>query len=299
MADSEHLSSTSHWKAPSLAGKVVLVTGASRGVGRGIASVFGETGATVYVTGRSIAGRSTESLPGTVSEVAELVNKRGGTGIGVRCDHTKFSEVEALMAQIRREQGRLDVLVNNAWGGYEAHDAVRFDAPFHESDFEKHWSGMFDAGVKAHLMSSFAALPLLLGSAPSLLVSTSAWDRDRYLGNLIYDVAKNALHRMVRDLAFELRDKGVTPVCVAPGFTRTERVMEAHRAQAFDLGPTESPEYVGRAIVSLAADPEASALAGRVLQSGALAKQYNFTDVDGRYVPPFELPDQYAFEKVS
>ncbi len=287
------------WKAPSLSGRVVLVTGASRGVGRGIASVFGETGATVYVTGRSSGGHTTESLPGSFDEVAEIVNERGGRGIGVRCDHTRSAEIEALIGRIRRDHGRLDVLVNNAWGGYEAHDAARFDAPFHESDVLKHWNGMFDAGVKAHLLTTKLALSLLLESAPALLVSTTAWDRDRYLGNLVYDLAKNALHRMVKDLAFELRDRSVTPLCVAPGFTRTERVMEAHRAQAFDLEPTESPEYVGRGIVCLAADAAVSAQAGRVLKSGELARTYGFTDIDGRSVPPFELPDHYDFEKTS
>ncbi len=142
------------WRAPRLDGKVVLVTGASRGVGRGIASVFGETGATVYVTGRSTGGQTTENLPGTFAEVAELVTQRGGRGIGVRCDHTKPSEVESLVARIRQDHGRLDVLVNNVWGGYEAHDAARFEAKFYESEVLKHWSGMFDAGVKAHLLTS-------------------------------------------------------------------------------------------------------------------------------------------------
>lgn len=208
MADSDLSPGSSSWKAPSLVGKVVLVTGASRGVGRGIASVFGETGATVYVTGRSVDGHTTERLPGTVAEVAEQVTARGGRGIAVRCDHTRLEEVQALIERIREEQGRLDVLVNNAWGGYEAHDAARFDAPFYESDLQKHWAGMFDAGVKAHLLASFAALPLLISSAPSLLVSTTAWDRDRYLGNLVYDLAKNALHRMVRVMALELGDRG-------------------------------------------------------------------------------------------
>lgn len=297
MANAELGARDGGWNAPRLDAKVVLVTGASRGVGRGIASVFGETGATVYVTGRSTAGRSTEGLPGTFEEVAALVAERGGRGIGVRCDHTQPSEVEALIARIRQDHGRLDVLVNNVWGGYEAHDAARFEAKFYESEVLEHWSRMFDAGVKAQLITACLALPLLLASAPALLVSTTAWDRDRYLGNLIYDMAKNALHRMVKGMAFELRGRDVTALCVAPGFTRTERVMEAHRAQAFDLGPTESPEYVGRAIASLAADPGASAHAGKVLQSGALAARYGFTDVDGRVVPPFELPDDYDFEK--
>src|SRR5436309_7480786 len=146
-----------------LRGRVAVVTGASRGVGRGIALALGEAGAVVYVTGRSEDGKTTEGLPGTIRETAEAVTQRGGQGIAVRCDHTADAEVEALFARVSREKGRLDLLVNNVWGGYEGHDWSRFGAPFWEQPV-RHWSGMFEAGVRAHLVASRLAVPLLLST---------------------------------------------------------------------------------------------------------------------------------------
>src|SRR5215468_622719 len=143
-----------------LRGRVAVVTGASRGVGRGIALALGEAGATVYVTGRSEDGGTTEGLPGTIHETAEAVTRRGGQGIPVRCDHTADAEVEALFARVTREQGRLDLLVNNVWGGYERLEWSRFAAPFWEQPL-RHWSGMFECGVRAHLLATRLALPLM------------------------------------------------------------------------------------------------------------------------------------------
>ena len=178
-----------------LGGKVAVVTGASRGVGKGIALALGEAGATVYVTGRSEAGGSTEGLPGTVVETADAVTQRGGRGIAARCDHTNDAEVEALFARVGQEQGRLDLLVNNVWGGYEQFDFSRFGAPFWEQPLG-HWSGMFEAGVRAHLAASRLAAPLMISEGRGLIVHTTAWERDKYLGNLFYDVAKAAVNRM-------------------------------------------------------------------------------------------------------
>jgi NAD(P)-dependent dehydrogenase (short-subunit alcohol dehydrogenase family) len=273
-----------------LQGMVAVVTGASRGAGRAIALVLGEAGATVYVTGRSVrGGPTTEGLPGTVEDTAEAVTAGGGTGHAVRCDHTEAPQVEALFERVRSEQGRLDLLVNNAWGGYEQHDLGGFLRPFWEQPL-RHWDGMFTAGLRAHLIASRFAAPLMLPQRRGLIVCTTAWDRDRYLGNLPYDVAKAAVNRLAWALARELRPHGVTAVALAPGFMRTERVLAAHAQRPFDLSGTESPEYLGRAVAALAADADVLSKTGRVLPVGELAREYGFTDVDGRQPPPFALP---------
>src|SRR4051794_36230932 len=169
---------TSNTMTLPLAGKVAVVTGASRGIGKGIALALGEAGATVYVSGRSDAGAATENLPGTIRETSEQVTQRGGQGIAVRCDHTIDAEVEALFARIAKEPGRLDLLVNNVWGGYEQFDWARFAAPFWEQPLRQ-WAGMFEAGVRAHLVASRLAVPLMIPNRSGLIVHTTAWDRDK------------------------------------------------------------------------------------------------------------------------
>jgi NAD(P)-dependent dehydrogenase (short-subunit alcohol dehydrogenase family) len=271
-----------------LRGRVAIVTGASRGVGKGIALALGEAGATVYVTGRSDAGGTTEGLPGTVRETADAVTQRGGQGVPVRCDHTADAEVEALFSRVTQEHGRLDLLVNNVWGGYEQHDGRRFVAPFWEQPL-RHWSGMFESGVRAHLVATRSAVPLMLANGRGLIVHTTAWDRDRYLGNLFYDVAKAAVNRMAFGMARELRPHHVAVVALAPGFVRTERVLAAFAGAGRVPENLESPEYVGRAVVALAGDANVLARSGRVLTAGQLAAEYGFTDVDGRQWPPFQI----------
>ncbi|HEV8261231.1 MAG TPA: SDR family NAD(P)-dependent oxidoreductase [Burkholderiales bacterium] len=278
----------------SLQGKAAVVTGASRGAGRGIALALGEVGATVYVTGRSVRGEATtENLPGTIEETAETVTARGGTGIAVRCDHRADSDVEALFARVQREQGRIDLLVNNAWGGYEQHDYKKFTAPFHEQPL-RHWDGMFTAGVRAALVASRFAASLMLPQRHGLIVNITAWDREKYLVNVFYDVAKGAINRMTYGMARELRPHKIAAVALAPGFIRTERVAAAFEAAGNRdyLNFTESPEYVGRAVVALASDQNVLEKSGKVLAVGDLAEEYGFTDVDGRRIPAFRIPDQ-------
>jgi NAD(P)-dependent dehydrogenase (short-subunit alcohol dehydrogenase family) len=291
------------WKPPRLAGRVAVVTGASRGGGRGIARVLGEGGATVYVTGRSVRGEpAVDGLPGTVEDTAEEVTAQGGRGIPVRCDHTVDREVEALFARVRRDQGRLDLLVNNAWGGYENYFGTTFDdgsafaGPFWKQSLRR-WDGMFTAGLRAHLLASYFAVPLMLKRKRGLVVSTSAGDRNRYLGNLFYDLAKNAVARMAYGMGLELRVHGIAAVALLPGFMRTERVLsalgadEAHWREVPALAQSESPAYLGRAVASLAADPAVIDRSGRVLAVGDLAREYGFTDADGRQPPRFEIQD--------
>lgn len=271
-----------------LRGKVAVVTGASRGIGKGIALALGEAGATVYVSGRSHEGGTTEGLPGTVRETADAVTQRGGQGVAVRCDHTADAEVEALFARVTQEQGRLDLLVNNVWGGYEQFDWSRFAAPFWEQPL-RHWSGMFESGVRAHLVTSRLAVPLMLSNRRGLIVHTTAWDRDKYLGNLFYDVAKATVNRMAFGMARELQPHHVAVVALAPGFVGTERLLAAFAGAGRVPGNLESPEYIGRAVVALAGDANVMAKSGRVLTVGQLAPEYGFTDVDGRQWPPFQI----------
>jgi len=271
-----------------LGNRVAVVTGASRGVGKGIALALGEAGATVYVTGRSDGGGTTEGLPGTVRDTAEAVTQRGGRGIAVRCDHTADVEVELLFARVKQEQGRLDLLVNNVWGGYEKFDWSRFAAPFWEQPMQ-HWLGMFESGVRAHLATTRLAVPLMLGKGRGLIVHTTAWDRDKYLKNLFYDVAKAAVNRMAFGMARELQPHDITVVALAPGFVGTERVLAAFAGTGRTPKNLESPEYIGRAVVALAVDANVMTKSGRVLTVGELAAEYGFTDIDGRQLPPYRI----------
>ncbi len=273
--------------APILQRKVALVTGASRGAGAGIAASLGKAGATVYVTGRSSRSTgSTENMPGTIDDSADEVTRGGGKGIAVRCDHTHDDEVAALFDRIKTEQGKLDLLVNNAWGGYEQHDFRKFMAPFWEQPRE-YWDKMFVAGVRAHLIASQLVAPIMIAQRHGLIINTIAWDFGKYLKSIYYDLSKTAISRMALGMAQELKPHNVAAVALAPGFMRTERVMAAHAQHPFDLSGTESTEYLGRAVVALAADENIMQKSGQTLTVGDLAKEYGFTDVDGKQPPPF------------
>jgi len=264
-----------------LRGKVAVVTGASRGLGKGIASALGQAGAMVYVTGRSFRGHPRlKDFPGTIQDTAEEVTLRGGEGIAVRCDHTRDSDVRRLFSKIKNEQGHLDILVNNAWGGYEPYVEHNrwFQRPFWKQSMDR-WDGMFTAGVRAHLVTNLFAIPLMLRRR-GLIVSTTYWNRGEYLGLLFYDMAKAAINRMAFGLGDELRKHGVTAVAISPGWIRVERMyLDVPPRQ---LRRIESPEYVGRAIAALATDPNRLEKSGQTWEVGALAKAYWFTDIDGR-----------------
>jgi NAD(P)-dependent dehydrogenase (short-subunit alcohol dehydrogenase family) len=289
-----------------LAGRVAVVTGASRGAGRGIAVELGAAGATVYVTGRSTRAEPAESygrilalsqletLPGSIDDTADEVTRMGGQGIAVRCDHADEAEVARLFAQVQREQGRLDVLVNNAWGGHESFDGV-FEAPFWEHPLS-HWDSMFDRGVRNHLLASRFAAPTMVAQKRGLIVTTTFWDQGKYLrGNLFYDLAKSAMNRLAFGMAEELRPHGVASLAVSPGWMRTEFVLaghqidEAHWQERPALARTESPRYLGRAVAALAGDAQVIEKSGGVHRVADLAREYGFVDVDGRQVEAFEL----------
>jgi NAD(P)-dependent dehydrogenase (short-subunit alcohol dehydrogenase family) len=281
-----------------LTNTIALVTGASRGAGRGIALEFGAAGATVYVTGRSVSnGATTDDVPGTIDDTAREVTERGGRGTAVRCDHTVDADVAKVFERICDEQGRLDVLVNNVWGGYENPECKPLPmVPFWEQSLRQ-WDGMFTAGLRAHLTASRLAVPLMLPQHHGLIVNTTAnLEPLPYLRNLFYDLSKNGVARLVWAMAQELREHGIAAVAVAPGFMRTERVVEAFRragaADALDRpgGPGETPTYIGRAVVALASDERVIEKSGQVLEVGALAREYGFTDINGAQPAPFRMP---------
>ncbi|SDM77020.1 SDR family oxidoreductase [Allokutzneria albata] len=262
-----------------LDGKIAVVTGASRGAGRGIAAVLGERGATVYVTGRSSRdGGSPTGRPETVEDAAEEVTARGGKGIPVRCDHTDDEQVRALFEQVRAESGRLDVLVSNAWGGYEK-DVSR------QKTWEldpAHLDLMLDAGLRAHMVTVQFAGPLLTETRGGLVVLTTWAVAEDYRKNqnLYYDVVKTAINRMPVGLAEDFAPYGVTALAVSPGWMLTESMREGITEEQAKL--TESTEFVGRAVAALAADADPSRHSGTVRTVVELAEDYGFTDLNGR-----------------
>ncbi|GAA2417351.1 SDR family oxidoreductase [Streptomyces glaucosporus] len=280
--------------AKDLTGRVALVAGATRGAGRAIAVELGRVGATVYVTGRttrgsvSEVGRPTE----TIEETAELVTAAGGTGIAVPTDHLEPERVRALVERIDRDHGRLDVLVNDVWGGEHLVDLD--DTRVWEVGLERGLR-MLRLGVETHLITSHFALPLLIRRRGGLVVEvtdgTSEYNGPRYRGNLFYDLTKNAPIRMAFGLAEELKEHGCTAVSVTPGFLRSEQMLdhfgvaEENWRDAVAKDPhfaiAESPVYVGRAVAALACDPDVARWNGQSLSSGQLAGEYGFTDADG------------------
>lgn len=281
----------------SFQGKTAVVTGASRGAGRGIALVLGEAGATVYVTGRSVRDASSRpELSGTtIDETAEMVTARGGVGIPVRCDHTNDQEVEDLFTRVAAEQGRLDILVNNVWGGYEKDPNGLIPGPFWEQPLWR-WDAMFMAGVRAHYSASRLATRLMIPHKQGLIINTTFYDRGKYFQPLSYFLAKNTINQMAYGMGLELREHNITAIALSPGWMRTEAVMAViapnGEPKPEEYAQTESVEYIGRAVVALASDPHVINKNGQTWTVGDLAREYGFTDVDGRQIPPFRLPDE-------
>ncbi|MET9375042.1 SDR family oxidoreductase [Streptomyces sp. NPDC002992] len=285
-----------------LSGRIALVAGATRGAGRAIAVQLGAAGATVYVTGRTTRERTSEvgRASETIEETAELVTAAGGEGIAVVADHLRVEQVRAVVARIDAEQGRLDILVNDIWGG-EHLLVPAFGKKIWETDLD---SGlrMLELGVKTHAITSAVALPLLVRHPGGLVVEVTdgtAEYNTRFRENFFYDLTKNAPIRMAFALAHDLKDVGGTAVAVTPGWLRSEQMLdhfgvsEANWRDATeklpDFAVAESPVYVGRAVAALAADPERARWNGRSLSSGQLAKEYGFTDADG------SQPDAWGF----
>ena len=269
--------------------QVAVVGGATRGAGRGIARMLGAAGATVYCTGRSVRGRpATPGRPETLEETAELVTAEGGRGIAVRTDHTVEAEVEELFARVRVEAGRLDVLVNDVWGG----DALtEWGKPFWELSTAQGFQ-LLERAVHSHIITSRHGAPLMVERNAGLIVEVTDGDTFGYRGNLIYDLAKNAVVRLAYAMAADLRPHHVTAVAITPGFLRSEHVLdsfgvsEANWRDAIDKDPyfaeSETPCLVGRVVAALAADPNVAAKSGRLFAAWTLSKEYGIDDVDGR-----------------
>jgi NAD(P)-dependent dehydrogenase (short-subunit alcohol dehydrogenase family) len=285
-----------------LEGKVALVAGATRGAGRGIAVELGAAGATVYVTGRTTHEQQSESArPETIDETAELVSASGGNGIAVQVDHLVPDQVRKLADRIRAEQGRLDVLVNDIWGGEKL---MEWNKPVWEHDLQKGLR-MLSLGIDTHLITAHYALPLLIERPGGLLVEvtdgTAEYNADNYRLSPFYDLAKVAVTRMAWAHAKDLAPYGATSVSITPGWLRSEAMLEAYgvaeenwrdaalKSPHFVI--SETPRFIGRAVAALAADPDRSRWNGQSLSSGGLAQAYGFTDLDGsrpdawRYVP--------------
>jgi NAD(P)-dependent dehydrogenase (short-subunit alcohol dehydrogenase family) len=271
---------------------IAIVAGATRGAGRGIAVALGEKGATVYCTGRSVRGSlaSGAGRPETIDETAELVTAAGGHGIAVRVDHTVEEEVESFVRRVQRDHGRLDVLVNDVWGG----DALtEFGKTFWEVNVSN-GRKMIDQAVWSHILTSHYAAPLMFdrGDRPTgLIVEITDGDFYGYRGNIFYDLVKSTVIRLAFIQARELRKRDVAAVAVTPGFLRSEFMLE-HFGVTEDnwrdgvkddpnFIASETPLYVGRAVASLAADRGVKAKSGKVFASWTLAKEYGFTDADG------------------
>ncbi|MFF0835637.1 MULTISPECIES: SDR family oxidoreductase [unclassified Streptomyces] len=295
----------------SLRGRVALVAGATRGAGRGIAVELGAAGATVYVTGRSTRARRSEyDRPETIEDTADLVTEAGGHGVAVPVDHLDPAAVRALVDRIADERGRLDLLVNDIWGGEKLFE---WDTPVWEHDLDNGLR-LLRLAVETHAITSHFALPLLLRHPGGLVVEvtdgTADHNRDTYRVNLFYDLAKASVLRMAFALGHELGPRGASAVALTPGWMRSEIMLDAFGVRednwrdALDREPhfaiSETPRYTGRAVTALAADPGVSRFNGQSLSSGGLAREYGFTDLDGsrpdawRYMAEVQGPGRPA-----
>ncbi len=269
-------------------GRVALVAGATRGAGRGIAVELGATGVTVYVTGRSTrAKRSDMDRPETIEDTAELVSEAGGTGIAVACDHTDPDQVAALVARVRADHARLDILVNDVWGG---DPLTEWGVPLWKLDLAK-VRALWERAVFTHVVTSQHAIPLILEGRNGLIVEVTDGDGAIYRGNLAYDLVKTAVNRLAFAQAQELGSHGITAVAVTPGFLRSEAVLDhfgVNQASWRDAGEqdphflaSETPRFIGRVVAALASDPDVNAKAGQVLTNWDLAEEYGIDDIDG------------------
>jgi NAD(P)-dependent dehydrogenase (short-subunit alcohol dehydrogenase family) len=284
--------------------KVAVVAGATRGAGRGIAVELGAAGATVYCTGRSTKNNPSDlNRPETIEETAELVSKAGGVGIAVRVDHTKEEEVKALFEKVKAEQGKLDILVNDIWGGEKL---IEWGKPFYELDLQRGFR-LLERAIFTHIITSKYGVPLMLENGRGLVIEVTDGDTLNYRGNFFYDLVKTTVIRLAHNMAAELKGKvtnlpdgktlaaeenSITVVALTPGFLRSEEMLDHFSVtketwqEAVKKDPyfaeSETPHYIGRAVVALASDKNIHEKHGQALATWHLSREYNFKDIDGR-----------------
>jgi NAD(P)-dependent dehydrogenase (short-subunit alcohol dehydrogenase family) len=291
----------------SLEGKVAVVAGATRGAGRGIAVELGAAGATVYCTGRSTKNnRSDLNRPETIEETAELVTKAGGIGIAVRVDHTRENEVKALFEKVKVKQGKLDILVNDVWGG---DSLTEWGKPFYELDLSKGFK-LLERSIFTHIITSKYGVPLMLKKGQGLVIEITDGYEMNYRGNMFYDLAKTTVIRLAHNMATELggelgalpgmnadaiKPNNITVIALTPGWLRSEEMLEifgvteatwldgvgSKHDHGGSFAFSETPHYIGRAVVALASDPNIHGKHGQAFATWTLVREYNFTDIDG------------------
>lgn len=263
-----------------LAGRVALVTGGSRGVGRGISIGLGEYGCTVYITGRN---------SNALSETAEAIKAAGGLGIPVQCDHQNDIQTKAVIDRINADGHTLSILVNCAWGGYEdmiENGKFTWIDKFWDQSIGR-WDKIFDVGVRSIFVTSKFGLELMKRDELSLIVNVSFWAAQKYVGNVIYGASKAAADKLTSDMASELRETKIAVVSLYPGLVRTEEVMKA--AAYLDLSNSESPQFIGRVVANMFLDPSILSRSGKVCVAADLAQEYRIKDIDGKQPIPLTL----------
>lgn len=289
-----------------LKGKIALVTGASRGAGRGIAQELAIAGATVYITARSRKGKSTTQYDDlTLDETQKIIREAGGTAVPITCDHTNVKQIQRVFKQIKDDEDRLDILVNNVWGGYTNEfgkldiDTPSFTAPFWEQPLWR-YDKMFTASARAHFIASQLAAQLMIKQKSGLIVTTSFWDNNKYLSNLPYDLVKAFKNRISYGMAIELKPYSVTALTLSLGWIRTEHLKREFNLDDFNyqekegFKKTESTRFAGRAIVALASDPNLIKYTGKIYTTAEVARIYDFTDLDGTRPKYYSITDKSA-----